>query len=288
MDWLISRATPRSVALETTLLCHGVPRENAAGLARELNDTIRAHGADPAIVGVLDGRAIVGMTDDELARLIEVDPPKLNTSNLAMALSAPYGAGATTVSATMECAATAGVRFFATGGIGGVHRGPLDVSADLVALTRFGVGVVCSGVKSILDVVATREALETLGVPVIGYATDEFPAFYRRTSGASVDWRVDDVHELARIVRHETDRTGRGVLIANPIPQRHEVEKTDLDRWMHDAETAVDAMSVSPRDRTPHLLSQLHERSGGVTLEANIALVLSNAQLAAQLAASDV
>ena len=284
MDWLISRATERSVALETTLLCHGVPRVGARDLAGRLTDTIRAHGADPAIVGVLEGKAIVGMTDEELARLIDLDPPKLNTSNLAMALGA--GAGATTVSATMECAAAAGVRFFATGGIGGVHRGPLDVSADLVALTRFGVGVVCSGVKSILDVVATREALETLGVPVIGYRTDDFPAFYRRTSGTSVDWRVDDASELARVVTGELARSGRGVVIANPIPSEHEIDEGELEGWMRAAEARVDNMAVAPRARTPNLLAQLHELSGGATLEANIALVLSNAQLAAHLASA--
>lgn len=283
MDWLITRATHRSVALETTLLCHGVPRERATELAAGMNDAIRAHGADPAVVGVLDGRAVVGMTDEELARLVSLDPPKLNTSNLAMALSAG-GAGATTVSATLECAAAAGVRVFATGGLGGVHRGPFDVSADLVALTRFPVAVVCSGVKSMLDIGATREALETLGVSVIGFRTDDFPAFYTRTSGSRVDWRIDDVRDLAGVISSELERTGRGIIIANPIPATHEIDRDELDRWVQEAETGL--ANVPPRDRTPHVLAHLHACSDGRTLEANVALVLANADLAGAIAST--
>lgn len=253
-------------------------------LARRLGETIRAHDAAPCVIGVLNGRAIVGMTDEELGHLIDLDPPKLNSSNLGMALHRPGGAGATTVSATMECAAAAGVRVFASGGLGGIHAGPFDVSADLIALTRFPVAVVCSGVKSILDVVATREALETLGVPVVGFGTDEFPAFYTRRSGVGVDWRIDDVEELSATVSSEINRTGRGVVVANPISEDDAIPEEDLERWIREAN--VDVHEKSPRDRTPHVLARLHDLSGGATLVANIALVLSNADLAARLASS--
>ena len=284
MDWMVSRATPRSVALETTLLCHGVPREGSVALARDLDCAIRGEGADPCVIGVLGGRAIAGMTDEEVARLVDLEAPKLNTSNLGMALGAPNRCGATTVSATMEIAAAAGVRVFATGGLGGVHKGALDVSADLAALTRFPVAVVCSGVKTVLDVEATREVLETLGVPVIGFDTDAFPAFYLRGSEASVDWRVDEVDALARTIRNELERTGRGVVIANPIPAEDELDRERLAGWIAEAEDAANTQGVRARDRTPFILGSLHDLSRGATLAANISLVLCNARLAAQLA----
>jgi len=165
-----------------------------------------------------------------------------------------------------------------------VHRGAFDVSADLVALTRFPVAVVCSGVKSILDVGATREALETLGVPVIGYRTDEFPAFYVRSSGARVDWRVDDDAALSRVVHRELARTGRGIVVANPIPEEAALDAAALEAWTEEAEGAAETQGIADRDRTPFILNALHERSGGATLEANVALVLANAALAGRLA----
>jgi len=284
--------SPR-VALETTLLLHGVPRGAAMELARELGEVVRGAGAEPALVAVIRGRAVVGVTEAQLAELLGLDPslaPKLNAANLGVALALGRS-GATTVSTTMELAAGAGVRVFATGGLGGVHRGwarDLDISADLMALTRFPVAVVTAGVKSILDVEATREALETLGVPVVGWRTDRFPAFYRRevggTGGPRVDERFDDLGDLARFVRLELARSGRGIVVANPIPEADEVAAADWERWLGEAEARAAGAGVTGREVTPYILGQLHEISGGATLRANIALVKHNARLAGELA----
>lgn len=285
---VLNRAGPASVALETTLLAHGVPRSHAAELARELARLVRDAGATPALVGVLEGRPVVGLTEDELDALLAVDDvPKANAANLGILMHRRSHA-ATTVSATMELAAAAGVRLFATGGIGGVHRGygeRLDVSSDLAALARYPVAVVTSGVKSLLDVEATREALETLGVPVIGHATDSFPAFYRRQSEAGVDARVDDPDELAALIGSELARTGRGLVIANPIPAEHEIEAGAWERWCDQALGMARASGRRGRDVTPSVLAALHDISAGQTLEANMALVRDNTRLAARLAA---
>jgi pseudouridine-5'-phosphate glycosidase len=290
--------SPAFVALETTLLLHGVPSEAAKPLAKRLAAIVHEHGAIPRLVGVLSGRPIVGLTDDQLDVLLAARDTvgKVNTSNVGIALFRARHA-ATTVSTTMEFASRAGVHVFATGGIGGVHKpgpgaaGSLDVSTDLFALTRFPVAVVASGVKSILNIAATREVLETLGVPVVGYRADAFPAFYSRDSGnpavSPVDARFDDPAELARFVRFELARTGRGILICNPIPPEHELNRADWPRWLAAAEARVAASPAasSGRDATPALLSALHDLSGGATLRANIELVCSNAALAAQIAA---
>jgi pseudouridine-5'-phosphate glycosidase len=283
-DWLINRAGARAVALETTLLCHGVSREEAKSLALRLDATVRASGAAPCLVGVLHGRAIVGMTGEELGELIASEPAKLNSSNLGLALDGGVGCGATSVSATVEIAGAAGVRVFATGGLGGVHKGSLDVSADLVSLTRHPVAVVCSGVKSILDVVATRELLETLGVPVVGFGCDELSSFYTRESGCSVDARFDEVAALSAFVGRELARSGRAVVISNPIHESAALDRSQLAAWISTAEGEADARSIRGRLRTPYVLGRLHELSKGVTLRANVALVLSNAELAGQLA----
>ena len=285
----IHRAGPRSVALESTLLLHGVPRSAALPLAQELNTIIRAHGANPATVAVLSGRPVVGLTDQELLALLAAsDIPKANTGNLGILMHRRSHA-ATTVSTTMELAASAGVRVFATGGIGGVHKGYAthwDVSADLLALTRFPVAVVASGVKNLLDVESTREMLETLGVPVVGFATDRFPAFYRRQSAAAVDARFDDAGELAAFVSAELHRTCRGVLVCNPIPAESELDAQAWEAWIVQAESRAAAAGASGRSVTPAVLAALHEISGGATLAANLALVRSNADLAARLAAA--
>jgi len=279
----------KAVALETTLLCHGVPRESALPLADELDAIVRQAGSVPAIVGVLNGTATVGITRDELIMLLDAGPvAKVNTANIGLALHRRLHA-ATTVSATMELAAAAGVRVFATGGIGGIHRGysqRFDVSSDLTALTRFPVAVVCSGVKSLLDVVATREALETLGIPVVGYQADRFPAFYVRDGGTGVDARFDDVNELAAFVRFELERTQRGVLIANPIPPDAQIASLQWETWRAEAMARIG--DVQGRDVTPRVLSLLHELSGGRTLQANLALVRNNTALAAAIAAQGV
>jgi pseudouridylate synthase len=285
---LVNRAGPAPVALETTLLAHGLPRAEALPLARELSEIVRRRGASAAVVGILAGTPVVGLTEAELASLLAApDIPKVNTSNLGLALHR-RSHGATTVSATMELAAAAGVRVFATGGIGGVHGGygeRWDISADLAALARFPVAVVASGVKSLLDVESTREALETLGIPVVGFRTDSFPAFYLRESEARVDARFDDPADLASFAAAELARTGRGVLIANPIPERDQITAADWDRWLEEAERRAALVPSQGRDRTPVLLGLLHEVSDGATLRANLALVRSNADLAAQVAA---
>ncbi len=286
---LVDRARRPAVALETTLLAHGLPRDRAMGIFDALCQDVRGAGAFPALVGILRGAPIVGMTRKELLELLAVPGcPKVNTANIGPILHRRESA-ATTVSTTMELAAAAGVSVFATGGIGGVHRGfaaHLDVSSDLAALARFPLAVVGAGVKSILDVESTREALETLGVPVIGFRTDRFPAFYLRESpgGARVDARFDDEAELAHFVHAELARTGRGMLIANPIPERHAIAPAQMDRWLDQATS--ESAGASGRDATPAILAALHRISGGATIEANIALVRSNTQLAARIAAA--
>lgn len=286
---LVNRAKPNAVALETTLLVHGVPRAESPALAVQLDSAVRQRGASPAIVGVVGGVPTVGMTDAELAELLATDDvPKANTTNLGVLIHR-RSHGATTVSATMELAAAACVRVFATGGIGGVHRDygrHWDISADLAALARFPVAVVSSGVKSLLDVVATREALETLGVPVVGYRCDRFPAFYRRESDARVDARFDDPADLAAFVAAELARTGRGVLVANPIPEPDELPAGVLEGWITRAHASAEEAGVTGRDVTPHILGHLHRISEGRTLAANIALVVSNARLAGAIAAA--
>lgn len=287
---VISRAAPCAVALETTLLIHGVPKGEGARLARELAAIATGEGASAALVGVHSGRPIVGLSDQELADLLNAERvPKGNTSNLGLFLHAKSHA-ATTVATTMELAAGAGVRVFATGGIGGVHRGyatHLDISADLAAFTRFPVAVVTSGVKSLLDVPATREALETLGIPVVGVGTNDFPAFYLRSlgpGGPKVDARVDDVEDLARFVAAELVRTKRGIVIANPIPERDELPRAHWDRWVAAAMSEAQRMGVSGREVTPYILGALHRLSGGETLRANIALIRHNVLIASRLA----
>jgi pseudouridine-5'-phosphate glycosidase len=275
-----------AVALETTLVLHGVPRGEGGPLAGELIRIVRSKGANPALVGVVHGEAIVGLAQAELELLLAAEKvPKANTSNLGVLLHAQSHA-ATTVSTTMELASGAGVRVFATGGLGGLHKGLAakpDISADLAAFTRFPVAVVTSGVKGLLDVVGTRELLETLGISVIGYRTSHFPAFYLRESAAGVDARFDDVATLASFVDAELTRTGRGIVVCNPVPVEHEIPRADWETWLAQAEASL-GTTPDGRDVTPRLLAALHERSHGATLAANIALVKSNASLAAELA----
>jgi pseudouridine-5'-phosphate glycosidase len=277
----------RCVALETTLLLHGIPKSSAPALNAELTDICKQQGAVPTLVGVVAGVPIVGINDTELAELLSAwHVAKANTPNLGVLMHRQAHA-ATTVSATMELAAAAGVRVFATGGLGGVHKGLAhnwDVSADLQAFTRIPVAVVASGVKSLLDVESTREMLETLGVPVVGFRTDHFPAFYRRASRATVDARFDDERELAAYLDAELTRTNRGIVVCNPIPNEAEVDEHAWNGWLSKAEHQVAAANVSGRAVTPALLSALHEISEGATLRANLELVKSNVRLAATIA----
>lgn len=283
---MIKRVASRAVALETTLLVHGVPRNRSVELSTELDKIIREEESIPALIGLLQGQAIVGINHEELGHLLgENTVDKVNTANLGYALHTGRDA-ATTVSSTMEIAAYAGLRVFATGGIGGVHRGyadRLDISADLLAFTRYPVAVVTSGVKSILDVISTREALESLGVTVVGFRTDAFPAFYLRDGGCGVDVRFDDPDELAAFIRHELPRSGRGIVIANPIPPHAELDRDEWEAWLEEASTKARTSGAAGREVTPTVLAELHEVSGGRTLEANIELVKSNARVAAMI-----
>lgn len=284
---LTNRAGPNAVALETTLLIHGVPTSSAKPLADELAQIVRSQHAQPALIGIVNGTPTVGMTELELDSMLAEDQVlKANTANLGIAIHKKVHA-ATTVSTTMELAAAAGVRVFATGGIGGVHKGygqHLDISSDLAAFTRFPVAVVTSGVKSILDVESTREALETLGIMIVGYQTDSFPAFYLRESQSQVDVRIDDPDELAELVFSEMSRTGRGIVVANPIPESDELDRSQWEAWLSEARDHAKRSGATGRGMTPAILGRLHEVSEGKTLTANLALVRSNTKLAGHLA----
>lgn len=287
MSRLINRAGPRPVALETTLLLHGVPRDEAPALARELVGIVRTHGASPAIVGLVEGRPTVGMTDDELAAMLAApEIPKANSSNLGV-LAHQRRSAATTVSATMELAAQAGVRIFATGGVGGIHAdyaSHLDISADLAALARWPLAVVASGVKSLLDVAATREVLESLGVPVVGFGTDSFPAFYIRATDQPLDGSFNEPADLAAFLRHELARRRGGVLVVQPVPEADAIDPAALDRWLSEARQS--AAGAVGRAVTPAILAHLHRLSRGATLRANLALIRANTALAARIAAA--
>ena len=275
------------VALETTLVTHGLPHPEGLETARALEAEVRAAGAEPATLGVLDGVARVGLTADELAALANTPSVhKLGPGNLA-ACMAVGGSGSTTVAATAVLAARAGIAVFATGGIGGVHRGAErtdDVSADLVTLARTPIAVVCSGAKAILDLPRTLERLETLGVPVIGLQTDEFPSFYRRDSGLPVDARVDDVVALARTLRVHWSLSGTGVIVANPVPEPDALPAGSFEQALAGAFADAEQAGVRGRAVTPYLLERLRVRTGGATVTANLALLKSNARVAGALA----
>jgi pseudouridine-5'-phosphate glycosidase len=274
------------VALETTLVTHGLPQPEGVRVAAALEDAVRAHGAIPATIGILDGTVRVGITRTELERLAAATHPvKVNLGNFAAEVAAG-GCGSTTVAATMFAAWQTGIRVFATGGIGGVHRGvgdTGDVSADLTALSRYPVAVVCAGAKAILDLPRTVEMLEMLGVPVLGMGTAEFPAFYRRESGLRVDRRCDTVADVARVVRtHILLGFTSGLVVANPVP-----EADALPKDLHDSALGtalLEAADVSGRDVTPYLLDRMRALTGGASVKANEALLLNNARVAADLA----
>lgn len=284
------RLSGRVLGIESTVFVHGLPRQPALDLAEELGALCAQRGVQLAIIGVMHGRPIVGLTPDELSLLIETQAPKLNTANLGVALHSGSH-GATTVSTTIELAAEAGLRLIATGGLGGVHKGyahRLDVSSDVLALARYPVGVVCSGVKSILDIASTREALETLGVPVIGVGTDVFPAFMVRGSAETVDGRIDDPSGLARFLQAELGRGGsaatRGVVIAQPVPAASAIDSAQMEAWLEELAQA-NLTQVTGRGQTPSLLEKLRQISGGQSLEANLALLRANVELGAAVVA---
>jgi len=276
------------VALETTLVTHGLPRPDGIAVAVELEAIVAAGGAVPATIGILDGVVHVGMDRAQLERLAATpDVAKVNTGNLAATLAAG-AAGSTTVAATLFAAESAGIRVFATGGIGGVHRqaeATGDVSADLVGLSRHRVAVVCAGAKAILDLPRTLEMLETLGVPVLGLATDEFPAFYRRGSGLPVDRCCADVSAVAAVVRAHFDLgLPGGIVVANPVPVAHEMPAALYETALAGALVAVEATGVRGRDVTPFLLDRMRALTGGTSVAVNRALLAHNAAVAAELA----
>lgn len=283
----VNRAKSPAVALETTILVHGLPKDSALETAALFESDIANAGANAALIGVVSGVPTVGMNRQELETLINADTvAKLNTANLGYAMHKGLH-GATTVSTTVELAERAGIRVFATGGIGGVHTGydkRPDISADLGALARHRVAVVTSGCKNILDLAATRELLETLGVPVIGYQTDVFPAFYQRETDLPVDARFDDAKELADYLSFELTRNARGVVVANPIPATSEIPQQEWEEWLSKARSLPSVMESKGRDATPAVLAEVHRLSDGRTIEANIALARSNATVAGLIA----
>ena len=277
------------VALESTLLAHGLPRPDNRDAADEVEAAVRAGGAVPATIAVLDGAPRVGLTAEQLDRVCaDADLAKLAVRDLPVAL-ATGRSGATTVSSTALLAAAAGIGVFATGGLGGVHREAADTfdeSADLTTLSRTPVLVVCAGVKSILDVPATLERLESLSVTVVGYRTTTFPGFYVADSGSTVDWAVSSPEEAAAVLTARRGLTPGGVVVANPLPDDEQLDPALHDRVIADALAAAARAGVRGKAVTPFVLDHLHRASEGATLAVNVRLVLRNAELAGRIAAA--
>ncbi len=276
------------VALESTIITHGMPFPANLKTAFGVEQVIRDNGAVPATIAVVDGELRVGLEPDELEALAKAEGVvKASGRDLAVAMVRGQSAG-TTVSATMLMADLAGIDIFATGGVGGVHRGAeqtFDISADLTELGRTKTAVVCAGVKSILDIAKTLEYLETQRVPVIAYGTEEFPAFFTRQSGFKADHRLDTPEEIARAMYlHHQLGTGTGLLIANPIPEAAALTHEFIDGTIADAVKEADQRGIGRKELTPFLLARINELSGGESLKANIQLVRNNAALAARMA----
>ena len=277
------------VALESTIITHGMPYPRNVETALSVEKAAREMGAVPATIAVIDGRFRVGLDSEEIGRLGELTGGVVKASRRDLApVAARKGSAGTTVAATMFIASLAGLEVFATGGIGGVHRGAeetFDISADLVELARTRVAVVCAGAKSILDIEKTLEYLETQGVAIVGYRCDEFPAFYARSSGYKLEHRCDGLHDLARMIRLQREIGPGGLLIANPIPEDHALEQAAIEERIAAAVAEAKAQGVGKKEATPFLLKRVVELTEGKSLEANIALIRNNAMLAAQAAA---
>ena len=274
------------VALESTLITHGLPRPVNLEVARQLEAVVRDNGAAPATIAILDGQIHAGLEPHELERLANLDDVRKVSRRDLPIVTALRGNGATTVAATMWVAAQAGIKVFATGGIGGVHRGqPFDVSADLPELAQTPVVVVCAGAKAILDLPLTLEWLETHGVPVLGFGTDTFPAFYSRSSGLPVDARCDTAGQAAAIIRakFELGLEG-GILIGVPVPEEYAVANEDIEPAIQQALKMAEAQHIRGKATTPFLLKHVSELTGGESQKANIALLENNACVAAQIA----
>ena len=279
------------VALESTIISHGMPQPQNADTALRMEQTVREGGAVPATVAILGGRLKAGLTNDEIRYLGEQGQTVSKSSRRDIPFVVSRGEyGATTVAASMIIAAMAGIRVLATGGIGGVHRGvteTMDVSADLDELARTDVAVVCAGVKSVLDIGRTLEYLETKGVPVVGYRTDSVPAFYTRSSGFAVDYRVETAAEIAAAMDAKRDMgLSGGLVVANPIPAGHALEDDEINVVIDAAIGEMQRLGITGKDTTPFLLAKIAERTAGRSLAANIELVLNNARLAAEIAAA--
>lgn len=274
------------VALESTVIAHGLPRPLNLETALRLERIVRDAGCVPATIAILEGRLHVGLSEEEVRRIAESDGvKKISRRDLSLAVARGWN-GATTVASTMWIAHRAGIRVFATGGIGGVHRGELpDISADLPELARTPMLVVCSGAKIVLDLPATREWLETYGVTLLGYGVDEMPAFYSRTSGLTVDARVETAEEIAAIALTQRSLKMEGaILITVPVPSESEVPAALLEESLDAAVEEAERLGIRGRELTPFLLTRMSERSAGATLRANIALLENNATVAAHIA----
>ena len=276
------------VALESTIISHGMPYPQNVEMAKKCEEIIRENGAIPATIAIINGRIKVGLTDEDLNLLAtSKNVAKVSRRDLAKVISTKQ-IGATTVASTMICANMAGIKFFVTGGIGGVHRGyeeTLDVSADLDELGRTNVNVICAGAKSILDLPRTLEYLETKGVPVVGYQTDYLPQFFTRESEYKLNLRLDTPTEIAEMIKTKDElELGGGVFITNPIPEEASMDKKYLDGLIEKAINEANEKHINGKDVTPFLLAKIVEESGGKSLEANIALVYNNAKVGAQIA----
>lgn len=279
------------VALESTIISHGLPRPENLRVAREVESTVRSHGATPATIAVLDGRVRIGLSDADLTRVADLDDiVKVSVRDIATVV-ARGGHAATTVAATSHLAHLAGIGVFATGGLGGVHRHARDTwdeSADLTSLSTTPVIVVCSGVKSILDVPATLERLETLNVAIVGYGTDRFPGFYLTDSGSRIDYRVDAPEEVAALARARSALAIPGALVvAHPLPEDLQMDPDLHDRLLAEGLGLAEASGVRGKDVTPFLLDYFHRASAGRSLEANTQIILRNADLAARVAVAN-
>ncbi|MGH2319604.1 pseudouridine-5'-phosphate glycosidase [Planococcus sp. SE5232] len=278
------------VALESTIISHGMPYPQNVETARVVEQIIRDNGAVPATIAIMDGKIKIGLSEEELEMLGNTPGvSKVSRRDIGQ-LIATKKIGATTVAATMICAELAGIRVFATGGIGGVHRGAettMDISADLEELSNTGVAVVCAGAKSILDIGLTLEYLETKGVPVIGYQTDVMPAFYTRSSGFDLTFRSDGADELAQVLKAKWDLGIKGgAVIANPIPEEHALEESFINGIIAQAMAEAKENDISGKEVTPFLLGKVKELTEGKSLVANIELVKHNAKIGAELAAA--
>ena len=278
------------VALESTIIAHGMPYPQNLHTAGDVEQVVRDNGAIPATIAIIKGRLKVGLSDDELHHIARGGEQIAKTSIHDLAYVVARGLdGATTVASTMRIAAVAGIRVFATGGIGGVHRGAgqsFDISSDIHQFARSNVAVVTAGAKAILDLGLTLEMLETLGVPVVGFQTNEFPSFYSRSSGYRLSMRCDTLHEVVELMKAQW-RLGMkgGIVIANPVPEQHEIPAGEIDPAIEKALAEATEKGISGKEVTPFLLARLAELTEGRSLESNIALVRNNAKIAARIAA---